>query len=396
MEGSSVDSGSDSEMEDVDRGGGENESGKWSVVENRKRKKNWGQSSDSGSEKGNLQAKSRKEEYKVLLKFVDSVKAINPFKLTKTLKEMIGTVESIRTLRDGNLMLFCKDSRQQKSALDVKLMIGHKVICSIPEEKNWVRGVVSGISTDVTEEKIKKNITGAAVKFVRRLKCVRNNEKTDSLSVMINFDENKMPEKVYLGCVRYAVRPYVPPPLRCYKCQKFGHVAAVCRGKQKCARCGGEHEYGKCGQGVNPKCCNCGGDHSAGYGGCQVRKNAVKVQNVKMTEGITYAEALKKVSQTPKTNETRNEEINSKQQRKERRDEKVVVDDKVAFVAFIAEVVNCSAQTESRTERIKIIIRAAEKYLDLGNVTVDMINERLKIPTLNSQAENSQTTCGGS
>lgn len=72
------------------------------------------------------------------------------------------------------------------------------------------------------------------------------------------------------------------------------------------------------------------------------------------------------------------------------------MDDKVAFVAFIAEVVNCSAQTESRTERIKIIIRAAEKYLDLGNVTVDMINERLKIPTLNSQTVDSQTTCGGS
>lgn len=205
-----------------------------------------------------------------------------------------------------------------------------------------------------------------------------------------------MPEKVYLGFVRYAVRPYVPPPLRCYKCQKFGHVAAVCRGKQRCARCGGEHEYGKCGQGVNPKCCNCGGEHSAGYGGCQVRKKAVKVQNVRMTEGITYAEALKKVNQIPKTNETRNEEIHSKQQRKEQRDEKVVVDDKVAFVAFIAEVVNCSAQTESRTERIKIIIRAAEKYLDLGNVTVDMINERLKIPTLNSQTVDSQTTCGGS
>ncbi len=49
----------------------------------------------------------------------------------------------------------------------------------------------------------------------------------------------------------------------------------------------------------------------------------------------------------------------------------------------------CSAQTESRTERIKIIIRAAEKYLELEDVTVDLINDRLKMQTVNSQ------TCGG-
>lgn len=140
-----------------------------------------------------------------------------------------------------------------------------------------------GIPTDIADKKIKSNITGArvtGVKFVRRLKCVRNNEKTDSLSVMINFDENSLSERVYLGFVSYEVRPYIPPPLRCYKCQKFSHVAAVCRGKQS----GGDHEYGKCGQGVNPKCCNCGGVHRAGYGGCHVWKNAVKVQNVRMAE----------------------------------------------------------------------------------------------------------------
>ncbi len=106
-------------------------------------------------------------------------------------------VESIKTLRDGKLMLFCKDSRHQKTALGIKSIIGKKVECSIPEENNWVRGVITGIPTDVADEKIKSNITGAAVKFVRRLKCVRNNEKTDSLSVMINFDENRLPERVW-------------------------------------------------------------------------------------------------------------------------------------------------------------------------------------------------------
>ncbi|XP_037536589.1 cyclin-H [Nematolebias whitei] len=37
------------------------------------------------------------------------------------------------------------------------------------------------------------------------------------------------------------IMPYIPPPLRCYKCQRYGHIAAVCKGKQRCAKCGADH-----------------------------------------------------------------------------------------------------------------------------------------------------------
>lgn len=61
---------------------------------------------------------------------------------------------------------------------------------------------------------------------------------------------------------------------------------------------------------------------------------------------------------------------------------------KMEFVSFMAEVVNCSAQTESRTERIKIIIRAAERYLYVTGVTLEKINDMLKTQS------STQTVCG--
>ncbi len=73
----------------------------------------------------------------------------------------------------------------------------------------------------------------------------------DSLLVMINFDQEKLPEKVYIGFMCNDVRLYIPPPLRCFKCQRCGHIAAVCKGKQRCGKCGGDHEYGKCQEGTN-------------------------------------------------------------------------------------------------------------------------------------------------
>jgi len=38
----------------------------------------------------------------------------------------------------------------------------------------------------------------------------------------------------------------------------------------------------------------------AAYGGREVRKDAIKVENMRMGEGISFTEALKKVKQTPK------------------------------------------------------------------------------------------------
>ena len=65
-------------------------------------------------------------------------------------------------------------------------------------------------------------------------------------SVMITFEEKELPDKVFIGFMCYDVKLYIPPPLRCYKCQRFGHVAAVCKGKMRCSKCGGEHEYEDC------------------------------------------------------------------------------------------------------------------------------------------------------
>lgn len=79
----------------------------------------------------------------------------------------------------------------------------------------------------------------------------------------------------------YNVRVYIPPPLRCFTCQRYGHVAAVCKGKIRCSNCGGEHKYGECEEGATQKCCNCGGEHSAAHGGCEVYKRMFEVQKMK-------------------------------------------------------------------------------------------------------------------
>lgn len=51
-------------------------------------------------------------------------------------------------------------------------------------------------------------------------------------------------------------------PIRCYKCQSYGHRAATCDGPVKCSICAEDHHYSMCSRTID-KCGACGGPHRA-------------------------------------------------------------------------------------------------------------------------------------
>ena len=128
---------------------------------------------------------------------------------------------------------------------------------------------------------------------LKRLLRTVNGEKVESVSGLLEFQNLVLPDKIKIGYMSFPVKSYVPPLLRCYRCQRYGHIAMACKGKQRCAKCGGEHRFEDCGDNVQGKCWNCGGQHNVAYGGCEVRKRAVEIQQVKTVNNISYAEAVK-------------------------------------------------------------------------------------------------------
>ena len=195
----------------------------------------------------------------------------------------------------------------------------------------------------------------------------------------------------------YDVRLYVPPPLRCFKCQKYGHVAAVCKGKQRCGRCAGEHEYGKCERGAKLKCCNCGGEHTSAYRGCEISKRAEEVQRVKTLQGVTYAEAVRKVGvQSNGSNDKMagRHEIRACEGCREIKEDTLIVE-KRQFILFMVEAINCTAQTDKKTEKIKIIVKAAEKYLGVEAIGWEEVEDELKGGSPSSQALAQSSSWGG-
>ena len=228
------------------------------------------------------------------------------------------------------------------------------------------RGVITGVSLGENLEDMKKNIKGGTVVAIKRLMAKRDGVRVESTSLLLEFKEQHLPERVMVGFMSFYVREFVPPLIRCFKCQRYGHVAAMCKGSQRCGKCGGNHEYGLCGEDQERRCCNCGGDHTAAYGGCPARRKAVVVQQVRAAKNLSYAEAVKEVEKESKEKEksqsNRQGEITIKSEQ---------------LVLFIAYVINCTEQAKHKSEKIKIIVKAAARFLNLRNLSWEKISDDL-------------------
>ena len=71
--------------------------------------------------------------------------------------------------------------------------------------------------------------------------------KQKTLSVLLSFDVESLSDNVMLGYISYPVQAFVPNTLRCYRCQAYGHVAAVSRREvPRCEKCTEGHERKEC------------------------------------------------------------------------------------------------------------------------------------------------------
>jgi hypothetical protein len=55
---------------------------------------------------------------------------------------------------------------------------------------------------------------------------------------------------------------------RCFRCQRFGHLAWSCKETPRCGHCAGHHLREHCPPGVRPRCLDCSGEHQTGDRQC--------------------------------------------------------------------------------------------------------------------------------
>ncbi|GFV47974.1 uncharacterized protein TNCV_2295541 [Trichonephila clavipes] len=218
---------------------------------------------------------------------------ISPFAIHKTLIGIGGEPKSIKRLRFGDLLIETMSDLQTKSFLLAKTFFNSPVTVSPHKTLNSCRGVISEpdlLSTPDAE--ILEGFSDQGVIQVRRITIKRDSNIIPTKHIILTFNKPKLPTAVKAGYLNCKIRPYIPNPLRCFKCQRFGHSQTSCRGQLTCSRCASVgHSSTDCT--LEPKCVNCTQFHPSDSKLCQKWKIEKQIQEIKINKNISYFEARK-------------------------------------------------------------------------------------------------------
>ncbi|XP_023227366.1 uncharacterized protein LOC111627917 [Centruroides sculpturatus] len=156
---------------------------------------------------------------------------------------------------------------------------------------NSSRGVISEIDLMSEDESdIQIGLSDQGVTAVRRISIRRDGKLIATKHLNLTCNKSTLPSFITAGYLRCPVRPYVPNPLRCFKCQRFGHSQTSCRGKSVCAQCGTEdHDSTECKS--IPCCVNCKDAHTSYSQKCPAWQREKEVQRIKTVNNVSYTEA---------------------------------------------------------------------------------------------------------
>ncbi|XP_014260442.1 uncharacterized protein LOC106673041 [Cimex lectularius] len=176
-----------------------------------------------------------------------------PFLLHKSIKENLGNTSSVTKSRDGKICIGVIGKRNDEKLTKLKTLAGYEVEVTPHYRLNTSRGVVMChdlMNSSVTD--IKEGLEDQGVLEVRRMNTRRNGHVVPSASLILTFDMPRCPDEIKAAFYKLRVRPYIPSPQRCYRCQRFGHISL---------RCKSPHEVCECGMEGHPKESGCANPH---------------------------------------------------------------------------------------------------------------------------------------
>lgn len=144
----------------------------------------------------------------------------------------------------------------------------------------------------LSEEEILTGLQKQKVITVRKIKRKINEDLVDTALCVLTFKSSHLPTSIDVGFHRVQVKLFIPNPLRCVNCFKFGHPKKFCNSNRVCALCSETfHDKEPCKSGNH--CINCEGPHSNSSKECPRYQREYEIQKIRTTSKLSYFEAKK-------------------------------------------------------------------------------------------------------
>ena len=225
------------------------------------------------------------------------ITSLSPFVIEKQIEALIGTVKSVKKLRNQTLLVETTRKSQTENLLRTKTFFNLPVEVSEHKTLNSSKGIIRDKALKgESDDNIRENLQEQGVTAAKRFKVKKGHAFVDTNTILLTFNSVVPPKTLKIFYRIIPVEMYVSNPLRCFNCQRFGHhenncpvdIGSVC---ERCGKGSDDHHTNQC---TNPaKCVNCGKDHLSRSSECEVWKKEKEIMKLKVTKNLTYPEARK-------------------------------------------------------------------------------------------------------
>lgn len=244
------------------------------------------------------------QEVYVHIRAIDGDVAIarrNRFLVAKILKEKTNNITKASYNAQGDLILRIKGEKEAEKVLGMKTIGEWKIQVEKHRTLNTSKGVV--YSRDMcwmSEQEVKDGLSEYKVTEVFFFKRKpRDSEPGNNAEArpfglgVLTFNTQEPPKRIRFGFEYLDIKPYIPNPKRCRKCQKLGHTTKWCKKEEEvCAECGQDRKQNHvCGIKMCVNCCKPG--HASSSRDCPRFLMEKEVEFIKIDQKMTNYEAKK-------------------------------------------------------------------------------------------------------
>ena len=148
---------------------------------------------------------------------------LSPFIIEKTLNSFI-KAKFVKKLITNTLLIEVEINPFSDLLLKQKYFYNLKIKVYSHNTLNSSKGVVRSPELSLcTLNEIKNNLRKQGVTDAKQISIKRSNQIIPTNTYILNFNTPKPPTEIKIGYLITKVETYIPNPLRCHNCQKFGH-----------------------------------------------------------------------------------------------------------------------------------------------------------------------------
>ena len=166
-----------------------------------------------------------------------TLKSVSACRFARDLQQQIGDVQSVNRQRNG-ILLDGRTDAQIAKIISLNCIAGLQVKVEVHSSLNLCNGVVTHEDfASESEEDLKFFFELIGVVNVQRIRRKVDGVFIPSTTFILTFDKPFLSDRIHCGFFNFRVRQYVPNPLRCFECQRFGHSQEHCMSQAICVSC---------------------------------------------------------------------------------------------------------------------------------------------------------------